>query len=479
MSEKPVSSSPAPRRRRSCARKSCIGLIILGVLVVVAALAGRAWIRSKINPDTSKRMERMETKVVTLPPDWQKPAELPSLAVVKFQNDFTTKVKLLREKYEDLLFGDYTSETLLLERMRSGLKILPEQQTSFSKLLADLQPLIEETSQSVSLPGYTAEIGMYSPSHTELFEMQVFAKLAGIKAFQQMRDGDCYHAMETAALPLRLVKRPPQARVITHLVSVAAASISAGMLQSLAEQCTDTVALRHALSMMTEYRNGVFPGDISTWHYGDIVGILREAAANGYKVDLAPQTEADYLRQSSKVLGYDYPNWLIQKYPPNDLRVVNARAQLKQINKVESDHPDQNKSLASLLKNSLWEHLSNFIGIKDPLIFLAAVTESNWNEAENHALCGIAIYDLARMRMAQRIADLTTSGTTSSTAPDLSAYLSPVPNDPFSEKPFAFSPKRREFYSVGPDKKDNLGSLIYDTTNGTYSAGDFFVRQDR
>jgi len=58
---------------------------------------------------------------------------------------------------------------------------------------------------------------------------------------------------------------------------------------------------------------------------------------------------------------------------------------------------------------------------------------------------------------------------------DLSlSILKDIPKDPFTDKLFVYhkTDKGFELYSPGPDMMDDNGTLIYDPTNGTISAGD-------
>lgn len=70
---------------------------------------------------------------------------------------------------------------------------------------------------------------------------------------------------------------------------------------------------------------------------------------------------------------------------------------------------------------------------------------------------------------------------------DLKPYLTEIPVDPFTDKPFlwaqdssgkpsfAKASKGEPFaYSVGPDFKDNSAQFVYDPTNGTTSVGDIY-----
>ncbi|MFB3895227.1 MAG: hypothetical protein ACE14V_02880 [bacterium] len=58
---------------------------------------------------------------------------------------------------------------------------------------------------------------------------------------------------------------------------------------------------------------------------------------------------------------------------------------------------------------------------------------------------------------------------------DLKPYVSPIPVDPFDDKPFLWamdSTSKPFAYSVGPDFKDDAAKITYDPTNGTTSKGD-------
>ncbi|MDI6784900.1 MAG: hypothetical protein QME64_12520 [bacterium] len=58
---------------------------------------------------------------------------------------------------------------------------------------------------------------------------------------------------------------------------------------------------------------------------------------------------------------------------------------------------------------------------------------------------------------------------------DLKPYLSAIPVDPFTVKPFLWaqdSAGRPFAYSVGPDFVDNSAKDLYDPSNGTTSSGD-------
>ncbi len=465
----PTLSSPAPRRRKPCLRWGCVALISLLILCAIAVVVLRYYIRSSLTPEQWTQAQAMETKVITLPEEWQKPASLPTPEVVAFWDLFEEKSTDIREAHSALLMGthDALSTASLFEQMRSdGPPVLPEQQTSYTLLLADLQPLIDETSRTVTQPYYTVELDLYTTGMVNFLNIQTFAKLAAIVARQYAAEGDYVRAIETAALPIRLIKRSEQANAITQLIAVAVTAISSNALHSIADTCTDTLALEQGIIIMDSLRDTAFPGNHNLWKYGDSIGALRFAAANGYPVNLSPQTMASYYRQSYWLYKPRYYHWIIDNLPAADRRVAIATARIEQIREWEDSQwsKDLEKNQKGLITHNrtLNRLVALVLGV-DPYALLYASVSLNLKEMETRTMVAIAMFDLTRLRYAQRLAEL--NGLPAPTAV----------KDPFTSSPLPFSASREIFYSVGPDKKDDKIELLYDATNGTISPGDLIV----
>jgi len=91
----------------------------------------------------------------------------------------------------------------------------------------------------------------------------------------------------------------------------------------------------------------------------------------------------------------------------------------------------------------------------------------------------------ARLRLAEVAAALALHKARTGSYPDQLAALTPapletLPVDPFSGQALRYraTPGGRQYtlHSLGPDRLDNSGSIAYDSTNGTVSAGDIFVK---
>ncbi len=471
-------------RRRTCTRLGCIAVITVLVFAVLAVIALRVFLRQKSTPEQWALVQSVEKDVIQLSPDWHRPAAAPSPELFEAQKRLSEQIMQVRDKYEDLLWGDYSKEQDLMRILRRGEAIPADKQSSFAMFLQDVEPLIRETSSTVNRPDYTMELGMFSADTSRLLSVQVLAKLTSIVALARAQQGDCVGAMELCLLPIRYTRRPEQSYVITHLIAVAVASISSHSTYALSEQCSDTVALKHGLDAMNELRAAAFPGEIGNWKYGDSIGALSHAASTGYQVDLTPQPLAGYYRQAGKVYDGTFHKWVVEHLPESDPRVAVAKSHLEAQAK-QGQYADARQAeieLETLGSNRL-EGLKLAaaklaLGV-DPYALFYTKAMVNTMEMESRTSVSLAWYDLTRTHLALRLAQ---ADSASGQAPgdaarlgELTAYLTPVPSDPFTSAPFLFSEKQQVYYSFGPDKKDDGAAVLYDATNGSLSSGDVWL----
>lgn len=461
---------PAARRRGPCLRWGCIVFGVVVVLAAVAVLVVRQKIRSSLTDEQWVQIQAMETEVVTLPEEWHRPATLPPLEIVAFWDDFSIQMESILDKHQALMGTGYdpaSTSTSLFEQMRSNaVPVRPDQQTSYSLLLADLQPLFDETSRTASLPGYTVETDLYTTQIPKFLYVQTFAMLASVVGRQHAAAGDCIGAVETAALPIRLIKHGEYDSALIHLYSVAVTGISVNALNSIATSCTDTLALERGLHLLNNLRDTTFPGHNDLWRYADSLGALRYAAAHGYPVDLSPQTQAGYYSQARWLYTPRYWQWIVDNLPATDRRVEVAKARIAQhMEWQENDWYQEIKQSQSDYTNPypIAQKAAALVLGVDPYALLAVTAASTFKETETRTKTAMALYDLTRLRFAQRLAEL-------KGLPVPTAY-----DDPFTSGPLPFSSAKKSFYSVGPDTKDDRSELLYDATNGTISPGDLIV----
>lgn len=80
---------------------------------------------------------------------------------------------------------------------------------------------------------------------------------------------------------------------------------------------------------------------------------------------------------------------------------------------------------------------------------------------------------LAQLCIAQRIGELEGKGKQTDIDKFVPDPIPSIPEDAITGKPFLWDASSEEFYSIGPDRKDDRNLFRYSPTNGVHSSGDF------
>ena len=86
-----------------------------------------------------------------------------------------------------------------------------------------------------------------------------------------------------------------------------------------------------------------------------------------------------------------------------------------------------------------------------------------------------ARFDLLRLRTARRLRALEKGVSLTDPSLLVPEYLEALPVDRFSESGASYR-FAGDFYSIGNDRIDDGGAIVYDPTNGAPSKGDIFLR---
>lgn len=494
------SVQPVSKSRRRWTKCGCIVAACLLVLLVSGLVAVRYFVKAQYTPEQWDQMKRAEEEVLQLPPEWHQPATLPPAEVVAFAREVFPKVTEISQTHEDLLFGDYSREQELLGRMRAAGDLTAEEETSLSLFMDDLEPILEQSSATVQVPGYTFELDLYAPSTSSFLEMQILTKFASIASLAYLRQGNPVLAVETAALPLRMRRRPAQSNGISHLISTAVASISAYTLFTISDSTSNTRALSRGVELMEELKHVVFPGKIETWRYSNVLGPLRFAAAYGYPVNLEPQPLVDFYTQLIPFHSGHYYTWITKNFPLKDPRAEGAQARLELLQRPPIDYeevfkiPEEGEDLFSGFEEAeeqeavkldmsdttsvpkLQLAVSKLLLGVNPYAMLLSIANETYDETEARIRVAMAMYDLAQIHFAQRLAEVR-----GEKPANMETWLKNVPGletqllDPFTSSSYLYGVNVSAPYSVGPDKKDNGAAITYDATNGTFSTGDVWM----
>lgn len=174
------------------------------------------------------------------------------------------------------------------------------------------------------------------------------------------------------------------------------------------------------------------------------------------------------------VTGIPYQEWAIDNLPASDPRVTEARNTLVALERHEAGLPWDERILIMAARR---------FGDLAPIVFgystgALVYDPPNFLEVPIRAKVSTAHYELVRLRLAQRLAELETGAVAPIGPEAIKLYVGTIPNDPFSisSAPMLFSSTHGQFYSVGPDEDDDGMKMLYDASNGTLSNGDIFMK---
>ena len=476
-------------KKREVRRRPCLVGCLAGIcLLLVAAVIALQWLRGELlswlEPGQLAAMERAETHVPDVPREWLEKATVPPSEVVRFAEDFHKAMERVARDHETLWFGtgdplaDKFTTRALVVRLDYAMPTLDEdQRTSFAALMKDLSPVIDMVTSATALPGYTLQPAEGTPSY---LETKNFVSMMRAKAVVEAAEGKCMSAVESALLPLRMTQRDRTSYIVTHLIAVAEANVAVTALMDVVEVCGDREALMRALELLDGARQIIYGVDENELKYAELFTALRQAKADGAPIDLEGQTEAQLWRQYRWIHSTHYSRWVLDNLPPGSEAYKRAAVRVKgaggggmggnklmdwAYGQAEIRYPDGRLTKTQRMRNGL-------LGMDMTLFVSYWLYTGNEAEAWGRVQHSQALYELARLRVAQRLAALDGAKRTE----EIMAYLKPAAIDPFTSGPMKVSGGGK-FYSLGPDKVDDGGTVLYDATNGAVSRGDVGFRE--
>ncbi len=462
-----------PRRNRKL--KGClITLLVLGVLVFVVVPYGlRSYLRSRMEPDLLAVIDRAH-KPPQFPASWAQVEPLTpqtQAALVALRDAWRKR----SGEGEPLSVApgeapadrrDLASISTTFAQMLKGSPLSASDRAAAANLVKQDSELVAAVIALSARPDYVTDatgppwVGI---SDVGFLVYQTAAKLALMKARLDALDGETSRGLATATSALALARTHPASTLIAQLIAVAINSMATLTITDIAVQSDDPVALRTTLAEMGRLNalvNVPMPEDIAIV---DILGNLRALKREGYPVDLDFSKPATYLFDQAIDSPTRYPEWKMKQLAPNDpLRAKYA--------KMLEDRSGKQGQAG-------WSRILKYGGpyadvVRDMQMYFAL---PNFLEASIRQKVAAALFHLTELVLAERIAKLE-GGTTPSAPGDLvPKYLATEPMDPFTSASFPRS-ATGGFYSLGPDKGDDQGTLSYDATNGTLSAGDIVMR---
>ncbi len=291
-------------------------------------------------------------------------------------------------------------------------------------------------------------------------KIQVAVKLAVTQARLEAKDGDTSRALATATAALGLARRHPASTLISQLIAIAVNQIITRAISDLGAQTSDPATLRAAIATMERMRlqiNMPLPENV---YLADVLGNLRALKREGYPVDLDFSKPMNYLFDQNVDSMMRYPEWKLAQLQPGDP----LRVQYEELLRTRKTQQAPFSIRAALGNTGPFGDV-----VREVLLSIAS---PNFTEAATRQKTAEAFYKLTQIGLARRLAELEGNPSPQAVKDLVTKYLPTEPLDPFTSAAFRLNPTTGAFYSVAADLKDNDGTLSYDPTNGTLSAGD-------
>lgn len=394
----------------------------------------RSVVSSDMTPQEYAAMRTFLDQPLTFPEDWQ--------VVPPFSEELLHALDQLHHALESCRIpppgdnGDISSEDLkesqVFQVLRTGQRLGAEEEALARQISASAEIFLSAASSLAAVSHYEAEaLFSLSAFHQEIGDLQVGAMWLHTRAFLQAAEEDWLGAFDTLLTTLKMARRHPASRITTHLFAHWLDLSTTLYIASLADRCPDSTVLRNVLRQMNELDPSIHLDCLRDPFAVESIGMLRAYARQGLGVDLTPGKGGGYyLRQYYKAaeLGED----------AGDVPLPD------QVTKVDF-FPDE------------WFYDLAYLDVS------VATVRERYAKAQ---------YDIARLFLDSRIAELESGVPGTEKAPFVPEFFPDPLVDPFTGEAFLWDQSTGSFYSPGPDKTDDRNLIRYSPSNGASSAGD-------
>lgn len=341
---------------------------------------------------------------------------------------------------------------LVLNDLKNGDELLEAEWGQIGNEVQRIQPFLDQLMLFVRMPGF--EIGAWpvnkiDPESTipNYLSIQTSAKALLLRAYSSANQKNWKDAFQANLAAFELTKRNPVGTLIEHLIAIAIQSMSAEVAIRLVHSCDNGETLKNLLLELNRLDAIINLNRLEDILILDLIAGLREFKRTDATIDITPGKPGRfYFRQ-----------------------IVDYTAR----NERSSVSPEKFPELWII-------QVGRFLGFGseiDTLFYKMIVPKRE--SARIREATALTLYRMAQLSLASRIEEFATGKTVSRVADLVPTYFQTEPLDPFAEagkgSAFLYDERRKTFYGIGPDNKDDQNRIIYDPSNGITSVGDISV----
>ena len=444
-----ASHPDAPRRRQGC---SCTTFILYGVLVLAALL----WVgyhglssylnnkaRSALAPTELAEYDKWLDTPQTVPDAWLNPHDDQDEAYLA---DRLAAVRVLMHESNALVRE--TSSGATLGKMLRGEPVPPEELDDLTSRAAPMAGPRADLARLAALPHYSVngpdEFGLNAPILYATKQLMIHPLLD----IYQGRVAQGIEGIDDAFAMLRY--RPP-ANFMNIMIGQAAAGLANELAQVADRHTTDPAYLHQLLQVYNARRTGLLGHDRDIG-YHDVGGVLVTCMMRDGFIT-RPDNAITPREISTAIFNLDdYGRWIRNDVPAGDQHRVRVEKEIADLKSAFGTTAGAAGWMSVLLSADQIRKLQMW-GLK---MSHETLSINNWKQQRDirtRRLQVVVHYDLARLWLARRMAELRGDPLPVTQSDFVPRYLPEWPADPHSPTGagFQFDATTGEFYSIGPD----------------------------
>jgi hypothetical protein len=299
------------------------------------------------------------------------------------------------------------------------------------------------------LSAFAEAISKDNPDYSKKYAtVLICAKALLMRAYSAAQQEQWTEAFEANLASHRMAQRKPYDAVQTHLTGLAIQKKSTLNTSWLIQHCDDETVLLKALKELRKIDKKVNLGMMDDVVKMDILAALRRAKKINPDIDATPGEKGSFYYKQL------VSHWLKEGNQSYMSSYFQTRLPSKELL-----YCGRMIGLGKLVDDQV-------LRVSMPNQDFAKYVEMDRTTRYKLTCLSLAskLYKMNKGMHPQNITDL------------IPEYFDAELYDPFTagdeKTPFAFDAQKKTFYSVGPDKSDDLNSIKYDPTNGINSRGD-------